>query len=677
MTTVPGVKLSNVNKIEAVASTGLKYGIAIGNANTKIAKAQGFVPSVAIGYNAYAVSPSSVVIGSYVGSVYLNSPSDHFRNVAIGYEVMDTPSTISSIQKITAVGNKVLRFIGGAYSQEVCAIGSSCGDYDFLGGTVSSPGYSTFVGILCQPAFYQVNGSTAVGTSAVSGTSAVAVGHYTSANATGSITLGNYSYNDHAIGFSVVFTGTGNGSIGTVSAGDGFSQRFTSYEVTMTTATAFNVVRFPGSVAVGSGTTGVLFDAGGISFTLSVGGIAFIAGDEFVCTPVEYGKRGICIGSYSHVNGDYGIIIGHSAGSSSNDATGANNIGIGRHTLDSMNNSSAINNVAIGLSAGTALTSGNNNSLIGQLAGTTLTTGANCVCLGNGADVQAAANSSVVVIGANATGGLNTVVIGVDAESLNNGSISIGRNSYTGGFFDVAIGNGANTGPYASYKYCVAIGYAAGSATMTGRENICIGYESGNTLTSGDYNICIGSGITSTVTGDTTIMIGRNVGTTTAYGNATTSGIAIGYGCLAQTNSAAIGYEVSGRGGIPNQYEFATNGMRVINRQVTTTATTAIALTFPAQTNEVQVCDAFVTEYVGAGVDAGKATTNIFRDYMSLGGTLTAGTATFKNPGGAAVSTVVLTTVGSIITLRVTPATADSRTYTLTLKLYGGLNLVA
>ena len=71
---------------------------------------------------------------------------------------------------------------------------------------------------------------------------------------------------------------TGNPTFGTITAGVGAAPG--AYKLTFTAATKFTVEN-PLGVTIGSGTTGVAFSKSGIGFTLTAGGTAAVAGDEF------------------------------------------------------------------------------------------------------------------------------------------------------------------------------------------------------------------------------------------------------------------------------------------------------------------------------------------------------------------------------------------------------------
>lgn len=74
----------------------------------------------------------------------------------------------------------------------------------------------------------------------------------------------------------------GNGTIGAVTVNGAASG---AYRLELTSATAFTVTApAPGSAVVGSGTVGTLFNAGGLSFTVTAGSQAFVADDSFTIT---------------------------------------------------------------------------------------------------------------------------------------------------------------------------------------------------------------------------------------------------------------------------------------------------------------------------------------------------------------------------------------------------------
>src|SRR4051794_16957764 len=76
-------------------------------------------------------------------------------------------------------------------------------------------------------------------------------------------------------------TNTGNGTFGAITVGN--AAQLGAYQVEFDDATHF-IVMDPGGVEVGHGTTGVAFNAGGLQFTITAGGTAFVPGDSFTVT---------------------------------------------------------------------------------------------------------------------------------------------------------------------------------------------------------------------------------------------------------------------------------------------------------------------------------------------------------------------------------------------------------
>ncbi len=74
---------------------------------------------------------------------------------------------------------------------------------------------------------------------------------------------------------------TGNPTFGSIAIGA--AGKVGAYKLTFTAATKFDV-EDPDGVKIGSGTTGVAFSKAGVGFTLTAGGTAAVAGDEFTIT---------------------------------------------------------------------------------------------------------------------------------------------------------------------------------------------------------------------------------------------------------------------------------------------------------------------------------------------------------------------------------------------------------
>jgi hypothetical protein len=73
-------------------------------------------------------------------------------------------------------------------------------------------------------------------------------------------------------------TNTGNGTFGTINVLSPATEGL--YQLTMETATTF-VVTAPDGSELPGGSTGVAYAQGGLSFTLTAGGVAFVQGDAF------------------------------------------------------------------------------------------------------------------------------------------------------------------------------------------------------------------------------------------------------------------------------------------------------------------------------------------------------------------------------------------------------------
>lgn len=77
-------------------------------------------------------------------------------------------------------------------------------------------------------------------------------------------------------------TNTGNGTVGSLSV-QGYAAKVGVYSVEFDDATHF-VMSDPTGAEVGHGTTGTVFKAGGLAFTITAGGTAFAPGDSFSVT---------------------------------------------------------------------------------------------------------------------------------------------------------------------------------------------------------------------------------------------------------------------------------------------------------------------------------------------------------------------------------------------------------
>src|SRR6478609_1585545 len=78
--------------------------------------------------------------------------------------------------------------------------------------------------------------------------------------------------------FGMAYAGTGNGTIGSYTGGA--SSIAESFTITATSSTSFNVVGTT-SGSLGTATVGTPFTNSKLNFTITAGGVAFVAGDAF------------------------------------------------------------------------------------------------------------------------------------------------------------------------------------------------------------------------------------------------------------------------------------------------------------------------------------------------------------------------------------------------------------
>ena len=138
------------------------------------------------------------------------------------------------------------------------------------------------------------------------------------------------------------------------------------------------------AMAAGTSNTSIGVDAGS---TMVAGADNVIIGDGAMIASTSCNQN-IAIGSdaMANIQGDQNVAIGKSAMGTS------------------VAGSTPANNVVIGANSGTAMTTGaSSNIVIGRTAGTTLQTGTNNVLLGDTANVDNAARSGAIVIGASTT----------------------------------------------------------------------------------------------------------------------------------------------------------------------------------------------------------------------------------------------------------------------------------
>ena len=173
-----------------------------------------------------------------------------------------------------------------------------------------------------------------------------------------------------------------------------------------------------------------------------------------------------------------------------------------------------VNGNNIGGTAGTSLSSGAANVLIGASTGNTISTGNANVIIGNGADGGNSINSSVI-IGSSASGpGINSVVVGANAQILQptglmsfpNQLMALGFGSSVQGQYGVAIGPTASVGDVSTNS--IAIGRSASIADNT-TNAMALGR---NASASASGAVAIGNGAAAST--PNTVTLGNSAGTT-------------------------------------------------------------------------------------------------------------------------------------------------------------------
>lgn len=94
--------------------------------------------------------------------------------------------------------------------------------------------------------------------------------------------LGSYIASPTLVAGAVV--GTGNGTVGTISVAANTYLETGIYTVKMLSATTFQVTTPNRNTVIGTGATGTAFSANGLTFTVTAGGTAFVAGDTIPLT---------------------------------------------------------------------------------------------------------------------------------------------------------------------------------------------------------------------------------------------------------------------------------------------------------------------------------------------------------------------------------------------------------
>lgn len=225
------------------------------------------------------------------------------------------------------------------------------------------------------------------------------------------------------------------------------------------------------------------------------------------------GNNNTAVGIYAAskvTSGGFNTIIGTTAGQaittgSSNVAIGDNalgnpavistagdNIAIGRASMYSSNNITGADNVGIGRDTFRNLSSGADNVAIGRLSANSITSGTQNVAIGG----SALQTSSV---------GTYAVAIGFGALNLSTADANVA----IGAFACSSLTTGTNN---------VAIGYNACANTTTGSSNICIGRATATEAVNSNNQLVIGS---------STYFVGTNGAANTYYATATAGAVAL------------------------------------------------------------------------------------------------------------------------------------------------------
>lgn len=187
----------------------------------------------------------------------------------------------------------VLGTVLSALTAVAAALGANTGNGTF-GAITAQAAPATMIGVYnilfsSATAFTVTapDGQTATGSTGVA-FSALGIGFTITAGGTAFVAGDNFTVTTTAapgnpgITSAAGGTNTGNGTLGSLTAA-GYAAKAGVYSVEFDDATHF-VVSDPTGAEIGHGTTGVAFKAGGLSFTITAGGTAFVPGDSFTVT---------------------------------------------------------------------------------------------------------------------------------------------------------------------------------------------------------------------------------------------------------------------------------------------------------------------------------------------------------------------------------------------------------
>jgi hypothetical protein len=368
------------------------------------------------------------------------------HNIAIGLTAMlgtsANPLTATGAGNI-AIGDSALASITGVATSNV-----TIGYYALNKSTVSSTNPNTAIGLVAMEWATTATNNTAIGHSAMVGTSANPLTGASANNIGGNVAVGDSALKviqgaanaDTAIGYeALIFNtrGSNNTAIG---------RQALSYNLTGNNNTALGY--------------GALYTSTGSNST-AVG-----------YTPLEYatGSPNTAIGTnagYWITSGSDNIAIGYQAmfGTSANPLTGNYNTAIGDSALTAITTAAADNTV-LGYKAGTAVTGGTDNTLVGYEAGDAVT-GSSNIIVGEAHSVTS--GGSNIVIGNTST----------EITATSSSQIDIGDTILVEGDHTLAM-HGSGTVPI------IASGCGSTASAITGNNNAMVapwGGTSGSTCT--------------------------------------------------------------------------------------------------------------------------------------------------------------------------------------------------
>jgi hypothetical protein len=210
-------------------------------------------------------------------------------SLANGHQSIDQ-GTLTGGTKVLA--GTVLGTVTSAVTASAAALGANTGNGTF-GAITAQASPATMIGVYSilftsATAFTVTapDGTTATGTTGVA-FSALGVGFTITAGGTAFVAGDTFTVTAAAAPgnpsvTSAAGTNTGNGTLGSLTAA-GYAAKVGVYAVEFDDATHF-IVSDPTGAEVGHGTMGVAFKAGGLGFTITAGGTAFVPGDSFAVT---------------------------------------------------------------------------------------------------------------------------------------------------------------------------------------------------------------------------------------------------------------------------------------------------------------------------------------------------------------------------------------------------------